>query len=217
MKYTILFITALLFASITFAQNKPQNIIEQPDENISRYPIPEFNQLPQDIKSQMLKAQESRGFVPNVQHALSYRPELYRAFLQLAGVVMNREGNLTIAEKEMIIVATSNLNGCMYCVMAHGAKLRKVSGDPYIAGQVAVNYKEADITERQKAIIDFAMIVSQHPSDITEEAIKELERFGLDKDDALDIANISAFFGLSNRLMNTMKVKPDEENYSIGR
>jgi 4-carboxymuconolactone decarboxylase len=217
MKHIIIFITALLFATITFAQSNTQETIEQPDTDISRYPIPDVNELPQDIKLQMLQVEESRGFVPNVQYALSYRPELYRAFLELAGVVMSREGNLTIIEKEMIIVATSNRNGCMYCVMAHGAKLRKVSGNPYIADQVAVNYKEADISDRQKAILDFAMIVSQHPADITEEAIKGLEKFGLDKDDALDIANISAFFGLSNRLMNTMKVKPDEENYNLGR
>ena len=198
-----------------FAQSN--RTIEQPDTNISRYPIPDVNELPQDIKEQMLKTEAARGFVPNVQYALSYRPELYRAFLQLAGVVMGREGNLTTTEKEMIIVATSNPNGCVYCVMAHGAKLRKVSGDPYVADQVSVNYKEADISDRQKAILDFALVVSQNPEDISEEAIKKLEEFGLDKDDALDIASISAFFGLSNRLMNTMKVKPDEENYTIGR
>lgn len=191
--------------------------IEQPNKNISRYPVPKFEDLPKETQEIMLHAKEKYGFVPNVQFAFAHRPEQLKAFLEYGQTIMRKNSGITKAEKEMIIVATSNANGCMYCVVSHSAALRKLTGDPYISEPVAVNYREADISPRQKAMLDFAMKVTQEPWEINEHDFKRLRKHGINKEDAWDIASITAFFNMSNRMMNLMATRPDEEFYSIGR
>lgn len=191
--------------------------VKQPNKNISRFPIPEFDTLPQDIKDVMLGAQKTMNFVPNVFFALAHRPEEFRAFLAYNNALMNKESGLTPAEKEMMIIAFSNYNGCTYCVMSHGAKLRMITGEPTIAEPIAVNYKEADITPRQKAIIEFAMKVTKDAKSIEEEDFKTLNDHGLSNEDIWDIAGITAFFNLSNRMMDFLSVTADKEFYSMGR
>ncbi|NPD46940.1 peroxidase-related enzyme [Lentimicrobium sp. S6] len=205
----------LLFNHSAFAQN-PNNI-EQPDKNISRFPIPTVNDLPEDIKETMLKVQEARGFVPNVLFALAHRPEEFRAFIKYNNAIMKKESGLSPAEKEMIIIATSNANGCMYCVMSHGASLRVISKQPTLSDQIAVNYREADISPRQKAMINFAMKVSNDSKSINHNDFETLHQHGFSDEDIWDINAIIAFYGLSNRMMNFAKVRPDEEFYMMGR
>ncbi len=186
-------------------------------KNISRYPVPEINDLPEDIKETILAFQEQMGFVPNVLMALAHRPAEFRAFLAYNDALMNKESGLTAAEKEMIIVAFSNYNGCTYCVMSHGAALRLETKNPNIAEQVAVNYHEADITPRQKAMIDFAMKVTKDSRSINEADFETLRTHGFSDEDIWDIAGITAFFNLSNRMMNFAAVHPDDEFYMMGR
>jgi len=190
---------------------------EVEQQAISRFPVPELSDMPEDIRERILAVQEKAGFVPNVFLVLAHRPEEFRAFFAYHDALMEKPGNLTIAEREMIVVATSNLNQCQYCVVAHGAILRIRAKDPLIADQVAVNYRKADITERQKTMLDFAVKVSMQAYAVGEEDFAALKAQGFDEDDIWDIAAISSFFGLSNRMANVTSMRPNAEFYNLGR
>ncbi|OAF10083.1 alkylhydroperoxidase [Bradyrhizobium centrolobii] len=182
-----------------------------------RFPAPALNTLPEDIRTRLLAVQEKSGFVPNVFLTLAYRPDEFRAFFAYHDALMEKDGGLTKAEREMIVVATSAANQCQYCVIAHGAILRIRAKNPLIADQVAVNYRKADITPRQKAMLDFAMKVSADAQRISEDDFAALGPHGFSDDDIWDIAAISAFFALSNRLANFTGMRPNEEFYLMGR
>ena len=184
---------------------------------ISRFPVPELADMPEDIRDRILAVQEKAGFVPNVFLVLAHRPEEFRAFFAYHDALMEKPGNLSIAEREMIVVATSNLNQCQYCVVAHGAILRIRAKNPLIADQVAVNYRKADITPRQKAMLDFAVKVSMQAYAVGDEDMALLQEHGFDEEDIWDIAAIAAFFGLSNRLVTLTGTPPNEEFYLMGR
>jgi uncharacterized peroxidase-related enzyme len=187
------------------------------DHPMSRFPVPEIDSLPEDIKERVLAVQEKAGFVPNVFLVLAHRPKEFRAFFAYHDALMEKEGNLTKAEREMIVVATSNANSCQYCVIAHGAVLRIRAKNPLIADQVAINYLKADITPRQKAMLDFAMQVSMDSESVTEEDFDILRGHGFTDEDIWDIAGITAFFGMSNRMANVTSMRPNDEFYTMGR
>ncbi|MDX3968498.1 MAG: peroxidase-related enzyme [Bradyrhizobium sp.] len=182
-----------------------------------RFPAPALETLPEDIRTRLLAVQEKSGFVPNVFLTLAYRPDEFRAFFAYHDALMEKDGGLTKAEREMIVVATSAANQCQYCVIAHGAILRIRAKNPLIADQVAVNYRKADITPRQKAMLDFAMKVSTDAQRISEDDFAALQPHGFSDDDVWDIAAIAAFFALSNRLANFTGMRPNEEFYLMGR
>ncbi|MGE5468732.1 MAG: peroxidase-related enzyme [Ignavibacteria bacterium] len=184
---------------------------------ISRYPVPRLEDLPEDIRTRILAVQEKSGFVPNVFLALAHRPDEFRAFFAYHDALMEKPGNLTKAEREMIVVATSSANQCQYCVIAHGAILRIRAKNPLIADQVASNYRKADITPRQKAMLDFAMKVCLAAHETCDADFEALRAHGFDDEDIWDIAGISAFFGLSNRMANFMTMRPNDEFYALGR
>ncbi|MBA1156286.1 peroxidase-related enzyme [Microvirga mediterraneensis] len=184
---------------------------------ISRFPVPEISDLPEDIRTRILAVQEKSGFVPNVFLVLARRPDEFRAFFAYHDALMEKPGNLTKAEREMIVVATSNANQCQYCVVAHGAILRIRAKNPLIADQVAINYRKADITPRQKAMLDFAMKVSFEAYAVGDADIESLAAHGFTEDDVWDIAAIAAFFSMSNRLANVTSMRPNDEFYSLGR
>lgn len=184
---------------------------------ISRFPVPEIKDLPQDIKERILAVQEKSGFVPNVFLVLAHRPDEFRAFFAYHDALMDKAGNLTKAEREMIVVATSNANQCQYCVVAHGAILRIRAKNALIADQVAINYRKADITPRQRAMLDFAMKVSARSYEVEDEDIAALKPHCFTEEDIWDIAAISAFFGMSNRLANVTSMRPNDEFYALGR
>ncbi len=184
---------------------------------VSRFPVPELKDMPEDIRDRILAVQEKSGFIPNVFLTLAHRPDEFRAFFAYHDALMDKPGNLTKAEREMIVVATSGANQCQYCVIAHGAILRIRAKNPLIADQVATNYRKADITERQKAMLDFAMKVSQSAHLVGEADFDGLKAHGFSEDDAWDIAGISAFFGMSNRLANVTSMRPNAEFYALGR
>lgn len=184
---------------------------------ISRFPVPELAALPEDIRQRILAVQEKSGFVPNVFLVLAHRPDEFRAFFAYHDALMDKPGNLTKAEREMIVVATSNANQCQYCVVAHGAILRIRAKNPLIADQVAVNYRKADISERQKAMLDFGMKVSQAAHAVGDADFAPLQAHGFTQDDIWDIAAIASFFGLSNRMANVTSMRPNDEFFSLGR
>jgi 4-carboxymuconolactone decarboxylase len=184
---------------------------------VSRFPVPDLADMPDDVRNRILVVQEKSGFIPNVFLVLAHRPEEFRAFFAYHDALMDKPGNLTKAEREMIVVATSNLNQCQYCVVAHGAILRIRAKDPLIADQVAVNYRKADISDRQKAMLDFAVRVSTEAQKVSESDFATLTSHGFTEEDIWDIAAISAFFGLSNRLANVTSMRPNAEFYSMGR
>lgn len=184
---------------------------------ISRYPIPELDTLPEDIREQILAVQEKAGFIPNVFLALAHRPAEFRAFFAYHDALMEKDSGLSKAEREMIVVATSGANNCQYCVIAHGAILRIRAKDPLIADQVAINYRKSDINPRQMAMLDFAMKVSLDAQDIGEADYQTLYPHGFNDEDIWDIAAISAFFGLSNRMVNFASMRPNDEFYLMGR
>lgn len=184
---------------------------------IGRFPIPDLKDLPEDIRTRILTVQEKSGFIPNVFLVLAHRPDEFRAFFAYHDALMDKPGNLTKAEREMIVVATSNANQCQYCVVAHGAILRIRAKDPLIADQVAINYRKADITPRQKAMLDFAMKVSASAYAVSEDDFAILKLHGFTEEDAWDMAAISAFFGMSNRLANVTSMRPNDEFYQLGR
>ena len=182
-----------------------------------RFPTPPLDKLPEDIRTRILAVQEKSGFVPNVFLALTYRPEEFRAFFAYHDALMEKEGGLTKAEREMIVVATSAANQCHYCVIAHGAILRIRAKNPLIADQIAVNYRKADITSRQRAMLDFAMKVSVDAGAISEQDFAAVAGHGFSDDDIWDIAAIAAFFALSNRIANVTAMRPNDEFYLMGR
>ncbi|HET9719275.1 MAG TPA: peroxidase-related enzyme [Solirubrobacteraceae bacterium] len=184
---------------------------------VSRYPVPELAQMPEDVRERILSVQERSGFIPNVFLVLARRPDEFRAFFAYHDALMDRPGKLTRAEREMIVVATSSLNQCQYCVVAHGAILRIRAKDPLIADQVAVNYRKSDITDRQRAMLEFAVRVSQRAHEVSEADFASLKAHGFGEDEAWDIAAISAFFAMSNRLANVADIRPNEEFYEMGR
>ena len=184
---------------------------------VSRFPVPELKDMPEDIRNRIIAVQEKSGFIPNVFLTLAHRPDEFRAFFAYHDALMDKPGNLTKAEREMIVVATSGANQCQYCVIAHGAILRIRAKNPLVADQVATNYRKADITDRQKAMLDFAMKVSQSAHLVEEADFEVLKGHGFTEDDAWDIAGISAFFGMSNRLANVTSMRPNAEFYSLGR
>ena len=182
-----------------------------------RFAAPALDALPDDIRTRLLAVQEKSGFVPNVFLTLAYRPDEFRAFFAYHDALMEKDGGLTKAEREMIVVATSAANQCQYCVIAHGAILRIRAKNPLIADQIATNYRKADITPRQKAMLDFAMKVSADAQRISEDDLTALAPHGFSDDDIWDIAAISAFFALSNRLANFTGMRPNDEFYLMGR
>ncbi len=186
--------------------------------NISRYPVPAINDLPEDIKEKILAVQEKAGFVPNVFATLAHRPDEFRAFFAYHDALMEREGStLSAAEKEMIVVATSAANGCEYCVVAHGALVRIFSKEKLLADQVAINHRHAPLTERQKAMLDFAMKVARTPEQIEQSDYDALYQHDYTDEDIWDIAGITGFFGLSNRMAIVSGMRANEEFYTMGR
>ena len=184
----------------------------------NRYPFPDLNTLPEDIRASILQVQEKAGFIPNVFLAFARRPAEWRAFFAYHDALMLKtEGSLTKGEREMIVTATSAANQCLYCVVAHGAILRIYEKKPFVADQVAVNYRKADITPRQRAMLDFAMKVSHNAQAIDDANFATLQAHGFDDEDAWDIAAITAFFGLSNRMANFAGMQPNPEFYLMGR
>src|SRR3954469_11149597 len=175
-----------------------------------RFPAPALDALPDDIRTRLLTVQEKSGFVPNVFLTLAHRPDEFRAFFAYHDALMDKDGGLTKAEREMIVVATSSANQCQYCVIAHGAILRIRAKNPVIADQIAVNYRKADITPRQRAMLDFAMKVSQQANLVSEPDFTELAGHGFSDDDIWDIAAVSAFFALSNRMANVTAMRPND-------
>lgn len=184
---------------------------------ISRFPVPALDDLPADLRARILEVQEKAGFVPNVFLALAHRPDECRAFLDYHDALMLREGGLTKAEREMIVVATSGANNCVYCVVAHGAILRVYAKNPLVADQVAVNYRKADITPRQKAMLAFALKVATASATIEDPDFEALRMHGFSDEDIWDIGAISALFALSNRMANVISMRPNEEFYLLGR
>ncbi len=184
----------------------------------TRYPFSDLNTLPDDIKSRILETQEKAGFIPNVFLMLARRPAEWRAFFAYHDALMLREeGNLTKGDREMIVTATSAVNQCLYCVVAHGAILRIYEKKPLVADQVSINYLKADISPRQRAMLDFAMKVCTASHEMNDDDFAALAQHGLDDEDAWDIAAITAFFGMSNRVANTMHIMPNPEFYLMGR
>ena len=185
---------------------------------ISRFPVPEIQDLPDDIRQRILEVQEKSGFVPNVFLALAHRPAEWRAFFAFHDALMLKEGGgLSKGDREMIVVATSAANECLYCVVAHGAILRIYEKKPLVADQVAVNHRKADITPRQSAMLDFAMKVCTRSQEVGDEDYAALRSHGFSDEDIWDITAITGFFGLSNRLANVLGIRPNDEFYLMGR
>jgi uncharacterized peroxidase-related enzyme len=183
----------------------------------TRFPAPRIDTLPEDIRTRLLTVQEKSGFIPNVFLTLAWRPDEFRAFFAYHDALMDKDGGLTKAEREMIVVATSAANQCQYCVIAHGAILRIRAKNPLIADQVAVNYRKADITPRQKTMLDFAMKVALEAHTVSESDFAALEGHDFSSDDIWDIAAIAAFFALSNRMANVTGMRPNDQFYMMGR
>ena len=187
-------------------------------EPISRYPVPELKDLPDDLRTRILEVQDKAGFVPNVFLVLAHRPAEWRAFMAYHDALLLKEtGSLSKGEREMIIVVTSAANQCLYCVVAHGAILRIYEKKPLIADQLATNYRKADITPRQRAMLDFAMKVCTDSAAVDEADFAALRAHGFDDEDIWDIGAITAFFGLSNRMANLSGMRPNDAFYLMGR
>ncbi|PVY55573.1 MULTISPECIES: peroxidase-related enzyme [unclassified Simplicispira] len=188
----------------------------------ARYPVPDLNTLPEDIQAKVLAVQEKAGFIPNVFLGFARRPAEWRAFFAYHDALMEpesagRTSNLTKGDREMIVTTTSAANKCLYCVVAHGAILRIYEKKPFVADQVAVNHRKADITPRQRAMLDFAMKVCQQSHEISDADFEPLHTHGFDDEDIWDIAAITAFFGLSNRMASFAGMQPNPEFYLMGR
>ncbi|MEZ5621938.1 MAG: peroxidase-related enzyme [Burkholderiaceae bacterium] len=185
---------------------------------ISRWPVPELADLPEDMRTRILEVQAKAGFVPNVFLALAHRPAEWRAFMAYHDALLLKDtGTLTKGDREMIIVATSAVNRCLYCVVAHGAILRVYEKKPLVADQVAVNHRKADITPRQRAMLDFALKVCSASNEVEEADFERLRAHGFGDEDIWDIGAITAFFGLSNRMANLTGMRPNDEFYLMGR
>jgi uncharacterized peroxidase-related enzyme len=184
---------------------------------ISRYPTPGIAGLPQDIRDRILAVQEKSGFVPNVFLVLARRPDEFRAFFAYHDALMDKPGGLSKAEREMIVVATSGANNCLYCVVAHGAILRIRAKNPLVADQVATNYRKADITPKQMAMLDLAMKIALRSSEVGDGDLEAARAAGWSDEDIWDIGAITAFFAMSNRLANLTSMRPNEEFHLLGR
>ena len=196
------------------ASNKPSN---QSADPICCFSVPEIGDVPEDIRQRMLETQQKAGFVPNVMRVLARRPAEFRAFMAYHDALMDGQSGLTKAEREMIVVATSGANHCQYCVVAHGAILRIRAKDPLIADKLSTNYRQANISSRQKAMLDFAMKVSRQSAELNQADRETAKTAGLSDEDLWDIASIAAFFAMSNRLASASEMKPNTEFYSMGR
>jgi uncharacterized peroxidase-related enzyme len=183
----------------------------------SRFPVPDINTLPQDLKDRIAEVQAKAGFVPNVFLTLAHRPDELRAFFAYHDALMLKPGGLTKGEREMIVVATSAANNCLYCVVAHGAILRIYEKAPLIADQIATNYLKADITPRQRLMLRFALKVCRQSDELIEADFEKLRDAGFSDEDIWDIGAITAFFGMSNRLANMTSMRPNDEFYLMGR
>ena len=186
-------------------------------QSISRFPVPTLAELPADIRARIEEVQQKAGFIPNVFITLAHRPDEFRAFFAYHDALLLKEGGLSKAEREMIIVATSAANQCHYCVIAHGAILRIYAKNPLIADQVAVNYRKADLTPRQKAMLDFALKVALTAHELEEADFASLRASGFADEDIWDIGAIAALFALSNRMANLINMRPNDEFYLLGR
>ena len=184
---------------------------------ISRFPVPRLDDLPADIRQRIEAVQEKSGFVPNVFLALAHRPDEFRAFFAYHDALMDKPGGLGKDDREMIVVATSSANSCQYCIIAHGAILRIRAKNPLLADQVAANYRTADITPRQRAMLDFALKVALVAHEVGERDYEALAAHGFSPEDSWDIAAIASFFAMSNRLANAMDLRPNDEFYALGR
>jgi uncharacterized peroxidase-related enzyme len=184
---------------------------------ISRYPVPKLEGLPEDIRARMLEVQAKAGFIPNVFLTLAHRPDEFRAFFAYHDALMERESGLSKAEREMIVVATSGANDCLYCIVAHGAILRVYAKNPLVADQVAANYRKADITPRQKAMLAFALKVALASSELVDDDYAAVRAHGFSDEDLWDIGAIAAFFALSNRMANLIGMRPNDEFHLLGR
>ena len=189
----------------------------QDPQPISRFPVPDLATLPDDIRQAIEKVAEKSGFVPNVFLALAHRPAEFRAFFAYHDALMDKDEGLSKAERELIVVATSGLNQCQYCVVAHGAILRIRAKNPLIADQVAVNWRKADLTDRQRAMLTYAEKVALNAQQIDDRDHAALQEAGFTPDEVWDIAAIAAFFGMSNRLVNAGDIRPNDEFYMLGR
>ncbi len=185
--------------------------------SISRFPVPDLEQMPDDVRERILAVQEKSGFIPNVFLTLAHRPDEFRAFFDYHDALMEKPSGLSKAEREMIVVATSGANHCQYCVVAHGAILRIRARNPLLADQVAVNYRKADLSDRQKAMLDFAMKIALHSAEVVEADFAPLRAHGFSDDDIWDIGAVAAFFALSNRLANMTSMRPNDEFLLLGR
>lgn len=186
-------------------------------ERISRFPVPKLEELPEDLVERITTVQEKIGFVPNVFLALAYRPAELRAFLAYHDAIMEREEGLTKAEREMIVVATSGANDCQYCVISHGAILRILSKRPLLADQLAINYRKADLSPRERAMIEFALKVSLRSEEISDADMEAMRAAGFSDDEIWDIGAVASFFAMSNRLANITSMRPNDEFYTLGR
>ena len=184
---------------------------------ISRFPVPELDTLPADIRTRIVAVHEKAGFIPNVFLAWAHRPDEFRAFFAYHDALLEKEGGLTKAEREMIVVATSSVNHCHYCVIAHGAILRIRAKHPLLADQVAVNYLNAELTPRQRVMLDFAVKVAERSHEVSDDDVAVLRGHGMTEDEIWDIGAIAALFALSNRMANVMALKPNAEFYTMGR
>ena len=188
------------------------------DKPISRFPVPALENLPEDIRQKIVEVQEKAGFVPNVFLTLAHRPDEFRAFFAYHDALMlKEEGSLTKGDREMVVTVTSAANQCLYCVVAHGALLRIYEKKPRVADEVAVNYRKADITPRQKAMLGFAMKVCLDSASLVEADFAALREHGFSDEDAWDIGAITGLFGLSNRMANMSSMRPNDEFYLMGR
>jgi uncharacterized peroxidase-related enzyme len=185
--------------------------------SISRFPVPELSDMPTDIRERLIAVQEKSGFIPNVFLVLAHRPDEFRAFFAYHDALMDKPGNLSKAEREMIVVATSSVNQCQYCVVAHGAILRIRAKNPLIADQIAVNYRKADISVRQRVMLDFAFKVAFEAYAVEDQDFALLKQHEFNEEDAWDIAAIASFFALSNRMANITRMRPNAEFYAMGR
>jgi uncharacterized peroxidase-related enzyme len=191
--------------------------LDWPMDTISRFPIPALNTLPEDVRARIEAVHRKAGFIPNVFLAWANRPDEFRAFFAYHDALLDKQGGLTKAEREMIVVATSAVNHCHYCIIAHGAILRIRAKHPLVADQVAINYLNADLTPRQRAMLDFAVKVAQRSHEVNEADFAALRAHGMSEDDIWDIGAITALFALSNRMANLMALRPNDDFYLLGR
>ena len=186
-------------------------------ESFSQFPVPALEDLDDDVREQILAARERMGFIPNVYLALAHRPEEFRAFFAYRNAVMEREGGLSKVEREMIVVATSVTVNCTYCVVSHGAMLRLRSGDPVLADKIAIDYRHAPLSARQRGMLDYAVKLSLRPQEVDEGDRQALIDLGFEREDIWDISSVVAFFALSNRMVHALGLVPNDEFFEFAR